>query len=102
MTTPNRIVFEATGQPAKDGEYVLSSGGMLDVDSLGTSSIRHARPAYRRIDAPADSRLLEVAIGIYQRNEVSIALEDELRAKLVARCVVDARALIAACEGASQ
>lgn len=90
MTTPNRIVFEKVLRldelPDSTDAMVIHVGGV----------------PYRRIDAPADSRLLEVAIGIYQRNEVSIALEDELRAKLVARCVVDARALIAACEGAAQ
>lgn len=55
MTTPNRIVFEATGKPAQVGDYVLGSADdFIKVFSLGFMDDPPAT-AYRRIDAPVDS-----------------------------------------------
>jgi len=95
MTTPDRIVFEATGRRAACGEYVLSPDGTLyDVDSMGDNSIRRTFPAYRRVESACDGKVLEVATAIYAAGRIAGygSLED---------AVADARALIAACREVS-
>lgn len=104
MTTPNRIVFEATGKPPEVGDYAMDTdGSLVHVIESDEFEMWVACPAYRRIDAPADSWLLEVATAIYAARIVkgsrSVALDGTNLE--IAESIASARALIAACEGAA-
>lgn len=62
MTTPNRIVFQATGKPFEKGDYrCLPTGEISKCGAQSTADMWNGMQeiAYRRIDAPADSRLPE-------------------------------------------
>lgn len=95
MTTPNRIVFEATNAQPCVGDFGMAkNGALLPMTNEHVVEVYGDLPAYRRIDAPADSRLLEVATALLAAR---IASGHSIGA--LPECVAGAKELIAACEG---